>query len=120
MELKNLIGKEIFLKPNFTGSIFIHNQPDFNGLSDEIKANELIGKVETFVKSKKITGVNFIVVKRGESFWYCDLDFLPNIYYSDLKSKNIPEIISNKTNTKLYLTIAGAALLLFFIIKKIK
>ena len=117
MDLRNLIGKEIFIKPSFQGSIFIHNQIDFNGLSSELKANDLIGKVETFVKSKKIKGVDFIVVKRGESFWYCDLSFLPEIYYSDLKSKNTPEIISTKTNTILYISLA-AALLLFIIIKK--
>jgi|LakMenEpi03Aug12_release.lakeMendotaPanAssembly.Ray.scaffolds.fasta_scaffold1567737_2 hypothetical protein len=118
MDLNKLIGKEIFLKPDFKGSIFIHNQPDYNGISTELKANDRIGKVETFVKSKKITGVNFIVVKRGESFWYCDLDFLNDIYYSDLSTNKIPTIVSTKTNTTLYMSIAAAALLLFFIIRK--
>jgi hypothetical protein len=117
MELKNLVGKEIFLKPNFKGSIFIHNQPDYNGLPQERKANDSLGIVETFIKSKKITGVNFIVLNRGGARWYCDLDFLNDIYFSDLKTNKIPEIVSTKTNTVLYISIA-AALLLFFIIKK--
>ena len=53
MDLNQLIGKEIFLKPDFDGSIFIHNQPDYEGLRREIKSSEPIGIVETFVKSKK-------------------------------------------------------------------
>ena len=118
MELKNLIGKEIFVKPDYKGSIFIHNQPDYKGLPQERKANDSLGKVETFVKSKTITGVNFIVLDRGGARWYCDLDFLDNIYYSNLQTPNVPEIVSTKKNTTLYLSIAGAALLLFFIIRK--
>jgi hypothetical protein len=117
MDLKNLIGKEIFLKPDFKGSIFIHNMPDYEGLRREIKTNEPVGVVETFIKSKKNPNVKFVVLKIQSSRYYMDFDLLENIYYSDLKTNKVPEIVSSKTNTVLYMSIA-AALLLFFIIRK--
>jgi hypothetical protein len=118
MDLNNLIGKEIFLKPEFRGSIFIHNQPDYEGLRREIKENEPIGVVETFIKSKKNPNIKFVVLKIQSSRYYMDFDLLENTFFSSLKSNKIPEIISNKTNTVLYISIAAAALLLFFIVKK--
>jgi hypothetical protein len=118
MDLKNLIGKEIFLRPDFKGSIFIHNMPDYEGLRREIKGNEPVGIVETFIKSKKNPNIKFVVLKIQSSRYYMDYDLLENIFYSDLKTNKVPEIVSTKTNTTLYLSIAAAALLLFFIIKK--
>jgi len=116
MDLKNLISKEIFCKPDFKGSFFIHSQPDFEGQSIEIKPNDLIGTVKTFVKSKTIPGQSFIVVSRKNQFYYCNLDFLKNIYFSNLKGST-PEIVAKQTYTTLYLGIA-AALALFFIARK--
>jgi hypothetical protein len=117
INLKNLKGKEIFLKPDFNGSIFIHNMPDYEGLRVEIKKNEPIGIVETFIKSKKNPNISFVVLRVQNSRYYMDFDLLENIYSSDLKTNKTPEIVSTKTNTTLYLSIA-AALLLFFIIRK--
>ena len=117
MDLNQLIGKEIFLKPDFDGSIFIHNQPDYEGLRREIKSSEPIGIVETFVKSKKNPNIKFVVLKIQSSRYYMDFDLLENTFFSNLKTNKIPEIVSTKTNTILYISIA-AALLLFFIIKK--
>ena len=118
MDLNQLIGKEIFLKPEFRGSIFIHNQPDYEGLRREIKESEPIGIVETFVKSKKNPNIKFVVLKIQSSRYYMDFDLLPNTYFSDLKTNKIPEIVSTKKNTIIYISIAAAAILLFFIVRK--
>lgn len=116
MDLKNLISKEIFCKPTFKGSFFIHSQPDFEGKSIQIKPNDLIGTVKTFVKSKTIPGVSFIVVNRDNQFYYCNLDFLKDIYFSDLKGST-PEIVAKQTYTTLYVSIA-AIVALFLLYKK--
>jgi hypothetical protein len=118
MDLKNIVNKEIFLKPDFNGTIFIHNQPDYNGLPKEIKPGNSIGIVETFIKSKKTPNVKFVVLLIGSTRHYMDFDLLENTFSSSLKSANIPTVVSTKTNITLYITIAAAALLLFFIVKK--
>jgi hypothetical protein len=114
MDLKNLIGKELFVKPDFKGSFFIHSQPEFKGNSVEMKSNNSLGVVKTFVKSKEIAGVSFIVLMRDNQYYYCDLDFLKDTFFSSLKG-SAPEIISNKTY--IYLAIAAAALGILLILK---
>ena len=114
MDLKNLIGKELFVKPEFRGSFFIHSQPDFKGNSIELKANDSLGVVKTFVKSKEIPGISFIVLMKNNQYYYCNLDFLQDTFFSSLK-KETPEIVSNKTY--IYLTVAAVALGLLLILK---
>ena len=114
MDLKNLIAKELFIKPDFKGSLFIHSQIDFEGNSIELKANDSIGVVKTFVKSKKIPGISFIVLMKNNQQYYFNLDFLQDTFFSSLK-KAAPEIVSNKTY--IYLTVAAVALGLLLILK---
>lgn len=117
MDLKNLIGKELFVKPDFSGSFFIHSQPEFKGNSIEMKPEDSLGVVKTFVKSKEIPGLSFIVLIKNNQYYYCNLDFLKDTFFSSLKGE-APEIVANKTY--IYLSIAAAVLLLFLILNKKK
>ena len=112
MDLKNLIGKELFVKPDFKGSFYIHSLPEFKGDSIEMKAGDSIGVVKTFVKSKEIPGVSFIVVVRNNKFYYCNLDFLKDTFFSSLQGE-APEIVANKTY--IFLSIAAAVVLLIIL-----
>jgi hypothetical protein len=116
MDLKSLIGKELFVKPDFTGSFYIHSEPEFNGDSIEMTAEDFIGVVKTIVESKEIPGLNFLVVDRANELYYCNADFLKYTFFSSLQGED-PEIVANKTY--IFLSIA-AAIVLFIILKNKK
>ena len=119
MDLSQTIGKELIVKPSFRGSFFIHTKPDFEGDKIEMYGDSSLGKVKTFVKSKTIPGVSFIVTSRDGKYYYTNLDFMKDLYFSSLKG-NAPEIVDSKKKnyTNLYLLMAAA--LGIFILSKSK
>lgn len=119
MDLRNLIGKELIVKPDFQGSFMIHTKPEFEGSSVEMRANESLGVVKTFVKSKQIPGMSFIVLLKNGTYYYCNLEFLKLLYFSSLKGA-APEIIDSKKKSfsSIYVVLLVVATGLFLILRK--
>ena len=117
MELKNIINKEIFVKPDFAGDFYIFSDVDYRGEKILIKPNDRLGIVQNFIKSDNIPGVSFIVISRNNKLYYLDSAFIKYLYYSNLTGKT-PEVVSNKINKFYPILLASAAVLILLFIKK--